>query len=756
MSAKTTFGAWFRQRRRALDLSLDNLANSVGCAAVTLYKIESGERRPSRQIAELLAAHLKIPATERAAFVRYARGETASPYHTPTNLTPPSTPLIGREQDLAALQRRLHREDTQLLTLVGPPGIGKTHLSLAVAYDLLNEFADGVYAVSLASLNDPGLVMRAVAQTLAIPEVGPQSRLERLEAYLSDKQMLLVLDNFEQVLAAAPQVAELLAACPFIKILATSRAPLRIRRERQFLLAPLTLPDMKLLPEVESLPRFTAVALFIDRAQAVRSDFSLTCENGPAVAAICNRLDGLPLAIELISARVKMLTPEALLERLHGRFLLASDGLRDLEPRHRTLNAAISWSYDLLDAHEKSLFMRLGVFVEGWTLEAAEAICNTSILDRMASLLDKCLIQQGTSVRFTMLETIREYALERLTESEEIQDARQRHAGFFLKLAETPSADLPVWLDQIERDHGNVRAALDWCYHNDSSTGLRLVLAVSSHWLIRGMLIEGRFWIEKYLSLQQHVVPLYILRPLLHGAANLAHFQGDTSAMCAYGKQLMALGAKHRDKSSTAFGRFYLGMDALHKQDFQQAESLFDRGLALAREVNNDDLEGSLLLMLGNTAFLQKDYERSAQIYAQGLAIHRKVGNRFVEAMLVMSLGAALEKQRRFPEARDLYYQGLAITRALGDKLDLSLTLEYLGRLAGVDGGKHQRAARLLGAAEALRLSICAPIPPLEQSLHDDLVAQLRENLDESALNAARAEGRLMTLEQAVEYALSD
>jgi transcriptional regulator with XRE-family HTH domain len=355
MIAKTSFGQWLKQRRKALDITCEDLAQSIGCAAVTLYKIESDVRRPSKQIAELLAEFLNIPADERTAFVEFARTEAAelaapwgTPFHPPTNLPAQPTPLIGRDADVAALRKRLLQHQSRLLTLTGPPGIGKTRLALQVAAQVLDDFADGVFLIALAPISDAHLVPTAIANTLGVPEIGPQTPLERLIAFLRDKQTLLVLDNFEQILAAATHIAELLAACPWLKILVTSRAPLRIRQERQMPVSPLALPDLARLPDVETVTGYSAVALFLERAQAVKPDFSLTPENAPTIATICARLDGLPLAIELISARVKLLPPAALLERLHGRLMLQSDGLYDLEPRHRTLNAAIDWSYQLL------------------------------------------------------------------------------------------------------------------------------------------------------------------------------------------------------------------------------------------------------------------------------------------------------------------------------------------------------------------------------------------------------------------------
>src|SRR5215213_7952186 len=443
MDLETSFGRWLRQRRRALDLTQQDLARQVGCAIITIQKLEADERRPSRQLAERLADKLMVAPDDRAALMLLARGE---PYLDPRaaeapeqprpvppqprgNLPVPLTRLIGRKQDLAAVRNTLLRSETRLLTLIGPPGIGKTRLSLAVAHEVQAAFADGASFVALAPLSDPSLVIATTALALGIKENAGQSLLQTLKAALYSKRLLLVLDNFEQVLEAAPLVVELLEACPGLKALITSRAALHVRGERLYALPVLLLPDLTQLPTTGALARTPAIALFVERAQAVRPDFRLTAQNAQTVAEICVRLDGLPLAIELAAARIGLLSPEALLVRLEQRLAVLTDGARDLPPRHRTLRAAIGWSYELLDASEQALFRRLGVFVGGCALEVAEAVCNAegdlpwTVVDGLAALLDKSLLRLETGVdgepRFVMLETIRAYALERLAASGE-------------------------------------------------------------------------------------------------------------------------------------------------------------------------------------------------------------------------------------------------------------------------------------------------------------------------------------------------
>ena len=765
MGGPLSFRMWLRQRRRAYDLTQQELADRVGCSVDAIYKFEAGTRRPSKQIAELLRQHFNIPVQDQAEFIAFARGTLnqsggelpwMTAHRPPSNLPSAPTPLIGREQDIAAIRKRLLRDDTQLLTLVGPPGIGKTRLSLAVANMLLEDFSDGVFFVPLAPISDPGLVPRAIVHSLDIPEAGAQTSLERLKTLLRDKHMLLVLDNFEQILPAAPQIGEFLAACAFVKSLITSRSPLRIRRERQYLIPALSLPDTSQLPEVAALSNYAAVELFIERAQAVQPDFMLTRENGQSIAAICHRLDGLPLAIELLSARVKLLTPAALLERLHGRLMLQSDGLRDLEPRHRTLNAAIGWSYDLLDLQEKTLFMRLGAFATGFSLEAAEFICmpERDIIDGLSLLLDKSLIQQkpGLSAepRFSMLETIREYALERLTESGEYADVLARHADFFCTSAAGAS------LNQVEQDYDNIRAALTWSLMNNLQSGINLAIGLVGYWIGRGQPKEGRLWVEKYLDKYRHqeIMRNDLLREMLRWAAALAYFQDNLAVMRQHMNELSVLGEVQYDPVSKAYALFFMGQDALYDQDFTRAQTLFQEALVLSRQEGLEHHATSTLLMLGLAATGSKDYERALAFNNESLALARRQQGRWAEILLLSNNALIWEELGDYQQARTLIRRSLDLGYRQNDKRTLSQILDQFAGLMSLEG-EHERAARLMGAAQALRDSIFAVVEPLDHAHRDNVLVRLGANLDESAFATAWAEGRLMTLEQAMDYAIS-
>ncbi|MEO8606292.1 MAG: tetratricopeptide repeat protein [Chloroflexota bacterium] len=775
ISAKISFGQWLKQRRKALDLTREDLAGRIGCAAVTLYKIESDERRPSKQIAALLAQHLNISLDEQAAFVQFARAEAVdavapwgTPFHSPTNLPAQPTLLIGRDEDVAAIQKRLVRPESRLLTLVGPPGIGKTRLALQVASQVLDDFPDGVFFIALAAISDANLVSTTIATTLGIPDAGPQTPLERLKTFLRDKQMLLVLDNFEQILTAAAQISELLATCLSVKMLVTSRAPLRIRQERQIPVSPLAVPDLAHLPDIENVMHYSAVTLFLERAQAVKPDFSLNLENALTVAAICSRLDGLPLAIELISARVKLLSPGALLERLGGRLMLQSDGLRDIEPRHRTLNAAIDWSYQLLSVDEQTQFRRLGVFVGGWTLEAAEAVCTENlklnILDGLASLLDKNLVKHDTrsnsEPRFMMLETIREYALEKLAESGELDNLRKRHADYFTVFAEHTQTGHVQWLNNLEAEHDNLRAALAW-----SGTGLRLAVTLGSFWQQRGHLREGSAWLRDAMTRQGTGILAAKDRTLRARALDwlgvFSQLQGNLDNAQLLHEESLALFQELEDPAGIIEAMADYGILFVQQGDHERASTLLNESLTLSRELGQTGSIAASLLFLGCLAYSQGLITRAVTLWEESLVLCRADDNTWVIATLLAYLATAALERSEYHQAHIQLAESLTLLWELGERWQIVHTLEVFACLGSVQRQQTEgaqpsllHAAHIFGMAEVLRETISAPVLRFQQDFKERGVAALRTQLDEASFAVAWAEGRAMTLEQAVAYAL--
>jgi len=598
----------------------------------------------------------------------------------PNNLPIQPTPFIGREKEVTAVGQLLRREDVRLVTLTGPGGTGKTRLALQVAAELSDLFTDGIYLVDLAPISDPALVMAAITQILGIREVGGQPLVERLKDELQRKQMLLLLDNFEQVVSAAVQVADLLATCLQLKVIVTSRVVLHVQAEQEFFVPSLSLPDPKHVPDLAALSQYESVALFIRRAQSARPDFQVTNANAPAVAEICARLDGLPLAIELAAARMKLLSPEALLARLHQPLHVLTSGPRDVIARQQTLRNTIDWSYQLLDAQEQQLFRRLSVFVGGCTLETIEALCTSlsgeveSILDTVASLADKSLLrrieqQTGEEPRFAMLETIREYALESLEALGETEAARRAHAAYFLQLAEEAEQGMAgprqaVLLERLEQEHDNLRAAMQWSLEqagDEREMALRLGGALLSFWYIRGYFSEGRDFLERALTLSDEV------------------------AAPVQAKALYAASSLHDPLSS-----------------LDRAEELGEQSLALYRELGDTMGIASSLHLLADIAWGRGNLAVARSQGEESLMLFREVDDRRSVAYLLYHLGSLAIEQGEYPRGRDLLTESVMINRELGDTRIIALSLFKLAQLCHVSGGDLAQAHTLLDESFAL------------------------------------------------------
>jgi predicted ATPase/DNA-binding XRE family transcriptional regulator len=722
MSSSDSFGYWVRQRRRDLDLTQAELAHKVGCAEITIRKIEANEVRPSRQFITRLADQLAIAPEERETFIAAGRGHAQRQFN---NLLAPPNLLIGREREVAAVCRRLREVGVRLLTLSGPGGAGKTRLGLQVAAELLNDFRDGVCFVALATITDPALVGPTIAQALELKDVGSQPIDVALQAFLRGKHLLLVLDNFEQVAEAAPLVAALLANAPQLKLLVTSRVMLHLSGEYEFPVPPLALPNVQALPPLPVLSDYAAVALFVERARAVRPRFTLTASNAAAVAEICARLDGLPLAIELAAAWIKLLTPQALLAKLGQRLTLLTGGPRDLPARQQTLRAAIAWSYNLLDPVAQGLFRRLGVFVAGCTLEAVEAICidqphamvaplipRSAVLPALLSLIDQSLLRQEEVLdggsRFVMLETLREFALECLTAAQELATLRERHARYYLTFAEHAAPHLQdteqeSWLDRLEAEHDNLRAAMDWCcgVEGMAEVGLRLVEVLWEFWLVRGYISEGRAWIDLVLALPPLNWPSPARARALCGGGRLAWAQNDWAQASALLESSLAISRESGDLAASANTLNYLGQVAEAQGAYDRAAVLFDQSLTLFEQLGDREGSAAALTSRGQVAQAQGDYERATALLERSMILFTELGDRRGCAVALTVQGQIRHAQGQYAPAVELFEASLTLFQNLGYRHGMAWALTNLGQVVQVQGDSI-RAAGLFEQSIAL------------------------------------------------------
>jgi predicted ATPase len=727
-----------------------------------------------------------------------------------SNLPVPRTPLVGREKEVASGMELLGRPGVRLVTLTGPGGIGKTRLGIEVAERLAEQFPGGVYFVSLAPLSEPSMLTMAIAQGLAVREAASQPLLTSLKRRLQEARrspMLLLLDNFEHLASAAGIVSELLAAGPALKILVTSRAALHVYGEHELPVAPLPLPaaGVSTLAELTENP---AVSLFLQRAVAVKPDFELTRENAAVVAEICSRLDGLPLAIELAAARIKLLSPAAMRTRLESGLHLLTGGARDLPERQQTLRAAMDWSYGLLNEAEQRLFRRLSVFPGGCTLEGAEAVCDAAqdleidVLEGVASIVDKSLLQQvegPSETRFVMLGTIREYGQERLAGSGEDRLTRRAHAAYCLVLAEEGTSQSPesetLWLDRLELERENLRAAMDWLIReNEGAWALRMAGALFRFWETREYFSEGRDYLRKLLALPAAQVRTQERERALFAAGVLAAAQGDratSQSMHEEGLKIareignqwgqavalnaLAVGAQDRgdldrargfieetivlwkaldDRTALARALSNLANVERAQGNHDRARSLYEECRTMFRELGDDNGVAWSLNHQGDVARARGDSEAARRFYEEGLEAFRRIGDRWGMATCLADLGNLAREERDFEAAHRLYEESIRLFQELGHKRGIARLLEAFAG-AAVAQSRPERALRLAGTAAALRKAIGVPIASEEQDKLEDCLAPARRALPDREGAAAWMEGWEMPVERAIREAVS-
>jgi LuxR family maltose regulon positive regulatory protein len=753
-----------RRHRQRAGLSQAALAERASLSAAAIAALELGQRRqPHPLTLRRLAEALDLDEQDEAAMLRVvehgsARRTDASSHTAQSgSFKAPATPLIGRKAELDALTQLLSGSPTaRLVTITGPGGVGKTRLALAAAAEVQSHFADGVVFLELAALRDPRLVAASIAAAFDIRETRSVSSEDELLALLAPKRVLIVLDNFEHVTGAATLVAGVIETCPHVSILVSSRTPLRVRAERRFPLEPLAVPE--------------AVRLFMDRAQAASPGFALTPDNAEAIAGVCRRLDGLPLAIELAAARIVHLSPRALLARLDRPLAVLTDGAADLPERQQTLRATLDWSYQLLPLAEQVLFRQLAVFAGSWTLQAAEAVGGSDggeeIMPRLGSLVDKSLLRRtwldSDEPRFDMLETIREYGRRLLAEAGDEVVIRHRLAAYYRGLAEAAEpallgVDHGYWLTLLAREQDNIRAVLAWTLEaNEIELGMAIASAIWHFWWVRGQLGEGQRWLDELLAAAEHVGTAAGVRAkALNAAASLALGIGDYARARERYEQSVAVGTAQNDGIRVAIGLHNLGYLAAEQGDSERAVTCVEASLAQARALGDTPLLAVGLTTLGEAARQQGDLLRAVALLEQGLALLRQLGNQLWQVAALRHLAEVARDRSDWSGAEARYKEALRVCQGLGDGYPLGVTrcLDGLAEVA-VRHGQAAHAARLLGAAARVRAEIGTPVAAVSHALLRQVEEVARESVGDASFEAAFREGQAMQRVDAVALAL--
>jgi predicted ATPase/transcriptional regulator with XRE-family HTH domain len=818
--AEVSFGEWLKRQRGAEGLTQEQLALQINCSTSALRKFESEERHPSAQIAQRLAEIFNVPKNERTAFLRFTRGDWKyapggtiedAPWRVSTkssrsNIPATTTSLIGREQQITDIRGHLLNIDIRLVTLIGPPGIGKTRLSIESARASLSDFSDGVFFVALASLDDASLVPFTIVQSLGYVEAKDKSAMQQLIEGIGDKQMLLVLDNLEHIIEdSAPLASGLLSACPRLKILTTSREALRISGEWLYPVPSLHIPKENSFLDLETAAQFPSLTLFVERARAVRSDFLLNEGNVRAIASICAQLDGLPLAIELIAARMRLMSPQALLERLNSQYVLSADGMRAESARQKTLDNAISWSYNLLPPDEQKLFAGLSVFVGGFTLEAAESIFSPllpgkAISNLIALLVDKSLLQgisdKNSELRYDMLVTIRQFALNNLRRMGNESDVRNRHLAYFCRMAEQARSHLRssqqlVWLDRLETEHDNIRAVLNWAQDSGAiRAGLHLATDLEMFWIYRAYLREPCLTLENLLAkslpdddiqvlARGHFVTGLLQMMLGNLVAGHAHGQeserlclqlgptskadlADARNLLIYNNPIhmrqgyeenLKLFQEAGDQWQIAHTIYNIGEVLQVNGDFAGARQAYERSLALFQACGDNIRVAQQNRLLASIAFEEGKYAEARTNYEEALSFYRHARFNLEIHIPLYKLGTIAIREKDFARAKARFSECLVFNQKF---VAFSLLVECLIGFASIANAEEdfERAAQLLGAAGAEKKARQTLLGSFERAEFDRNIQVGRNQLGEDGFTVLEERGQAMTMEQAIVYAL--